>query len=408
MKNITESTSPDIKSFLKLTRSAKQEIPATTPKTFNIEDYEGTKIKCVKCGKLCIKDGFSSSTYVPSELYAYDTAFGLYCYECYDAMMTGQDNYEISVECFSTCCEDSNRINMAISDGDQEGLQEIAELIQAWNKAKKDNRFVWSSRVEEMEQKFITNAKKVGLEVDPAIFNSYINEAINKKKIIYVLSTFDGDEYLYDDFWEAVDAAENQFCTEANSIYPYYLENNGTYTEMVPDGAEGCFCWTDEEGVIEESCSHKAKNKLTENKDTIYSFDLDAYNDNTDKMYTDKNNLSSYDVEDGYPYQFKGTYDAVVKKLNSIVKRNYDILMLFVTNESTGEDVLGIDDCFLLYNKMVPANTPFLSKIILKDDIKKPMTEAVSRNSIRNSFASDFKLYENLWNENRKLPTALK
>jgi hypothetical protein len=81
-------------------------------------------------------------------------------------------------------------------------------------------------------------------------------------------------------------------------------------------------------------------------------------------MYTDKNNLSSYNVEDGYPYQFKGTYNDVVKKLNSIVKKGYDILMLFVENDTTGEEVLGVDDRFLLYNKLVPANTDFLANVL--------------------------------------------
>ena len=114
---------------------------------------------------------------------------------------------------------------------------------------------------------------------------------------------------------------------------------------------------------LEESSQQKVKNALNENKDVIYSFDLDAYNSNKDKMYTDKNNLSSYDVEEGYPYQFKGTYDEVVNKLNSIVEKGYDILMLFVENDATGEEVLGVDDRFLLYNKLVPANTLFLVNV---------------------------------------------
>lgn len=79
----------------------------------------------------------------------------------------------------------------------------------------------------------------------------------NARKIVYVLSTFSGKDYVYDNFYAAVDDAENKYCTEANSVYPYYLEADGTYTEMVPDGAEGCLCWTDEEGIIEESCNYK-------------------------------------------------------------------------------------------------------------------------------------------------------
>jgi len=78
-----------------------------------------------------------------------------------------------------------------------------------------------------------------------------LNENMNKRKIVYVLSTFDGNKYVYNNFYEAVDDAENEYCTEANSVYPYYLETNGSYTEMVPDDVEGCLCWTDEEGIIE-------------------------------------------------------------------------------------------------------------------------------------------------------------
>lgn len=114
---------------------------------------------------------------------------------------------------------------------------------------------------------------------------------------------------------------------------------------------------------LEESRLQKTEDVLSENKDTIYSFDLDAYNSSKDKMYTDKNNLSSYDVEGGYPYQFKGTYNEVVQKLNSIVTKGYDILMLFIENDATGEEVLGVDDRFLLYNNLVPANTPFLANV---------------------------------------------
>lgn len=186
------------------------------------------------------------------------------------------------------------------------------------------------------------------------------------RKVIYVLSTFAGKEYVYDDFYRAVDDAENKFCTEANSVYPYYLEADGSYSEMVPDWAPGCLCWTDEEGIIEEKLSVKPQSTLTENKNVMYSFDLDAYNSSKDKMYTDKNNLSSYNVEDGYPYQFKGTYNEVVKKLNNVVAKNYDILTLFIQNDDTGEDVLGIDDRFLLYNKLVPTDTLFLKNIYNK------------------------------------------
>jgi hypothetical protein len=238
------------------------------------------------------------------------------------------------------------------------------------------------SRLESMVGKEVTGADADfiadffidGSRVDSR-YNNFTEALHHTKQIVYVLSTFDGDEYVYNNFYKAVDDAENKYCTEANSVYPYYLNDDGTYTEMVPDGVEGCLCWTEEEGIIEESCQQKTKSALNENKDTIYSFDLDAYNTSKDKMYTDKNNLSSYDVEEGYPYQFKGTYNEVVKKLNSIVKKGYDILMLFVENDATGEEVLSVDDRFLLTNKLVPANTHFLANVLTK-----PITEAPQRN----------------------------
>jgi hypothetical protein len=105
----------------------------------------------------------------------------------------------------------------------------------------------------------------------------------------------------------------------------------------------------------------EAKKALTES--AIYSFDLDAYNSRLDKMYDDKDNLAVGSPEDGNVYQFKGTYDQVVKKLNYIVSKNYDIILLFIDNDTTGEKVLGIDDQVLLYNKLVPADTLFLKNI---------------------------------------------
>lgn len=150
--------------------------------------------------------------------------------------------------------------------------------------------------------------------------------------------------------------------------------------------------FTDEEDIIEESRQQKTKNVLNENKDMIYSFDLDAYNSSKDKMYTDKHNLSSYDVEGGYPYQFKGTYNEVVKKLNSIVKNGYDILMLFVENAATGEEVLGVDDRFLLYNKLVPANTPFLANVLTKHITEAPQRDwkARAKSVVDNDLFVDF------------------
>lgn len=123
--------------------------------------------------------------------------------------------------------------------------------------------------------------------------------------------------------------------------------------------------------------------------DATYFFDLDAYNSDKDKMYTDKDNLSNYDVEGGYPYQFRGTYKKVVKKLNSIVAKGYDILMLFVENDATGEEVLGVDNRFILYNNLVPANTPFLADLAIKKGANAAVQEGLRRKKLKESTLYD-------------------
>lgn len=128
--------------------------------------------------------------------------------------------------------------------------------------------------------------------------------------------------------------------------------------------------------------------------DATYFFDLDAYNSDKDKMYTDKDNLSNYDVEGGYPYQFRGTYNKVVKKLNSIVAKGYDILMLFVENEATGEEVLGVDDRFILYNNLVPANTPFLADLAIKKGANAAVQEGLRKNKLKESKSNKGNVFE--------------
>jgi hypothetical protein len=80
--------------------------------------------------------------------------------------------------------------------------------------------------------------------------NKQINEAKASKKIIYVLSTFNGKEYVYTNFDDAVEDAEGKYMDEANSIYPYYLNADGTYTDLALRRNGSCLCWTEEEGTI--------------------------------------------------------------------------------------------------------------------------------------------------------------
>lgn len=67
------------------------------------------------------------------------------------------------------------------------------------------------------------------------------------KKIVYVLTTFDNEEIIFNDFDEAVEAAEvGEFCMEAKRISAYYQEADGSYHKRVPNSAR----WTEEEGTI--------------------------------------------------------------------------------------------------------------------------------------------------------------
>jgi hypothetical protein len=129
---------------------------------------------------------------------------------------------------------------------------EVAELFDLTSDEISRLEFMVGKEVTGADADFISDFFIDGSRVDSR-YNNFTEALHRTKQIVYVLSTFDGDEYVYDNFYKAVDDAENKYCTEANSVYPYYLNDNGTYTEMVPDGVEGCLCWTEEEGIIEEA-----------------------------------------------------------------------------------------------------------------------------------------------------------
>jgi hypothetical protein len=165
----------DIKSFIKITRpAASGQTPPST--TFDIStvaaDY---KVKCVKCGKTCITD-----LNVPLEFTAWETAFGYYCTACHEQ----QDNYEALVESFESCCSDPGRIETSL-DFNEDG-NELAEMIQAWNRAKKDPRFIYSIKeVKDMERRFIANAKECDIEISPSVFSlAAVQESLTSKRSI--------------------------------------------------------------------------------------------------------------------------------------------------------------------------------------------------------------------------------
>lgn len=92
-------------------------------------------------------------------------------------------------------------------------------------------------------------------ENNKAHWQSKQNVVSNTKKVVYILTKFDGEEIQYDDFWQAVMDAEDKYCTEANMISAYFEETDedglNSY-ELVPDGKPYDGHWTEEEGTITE------------------------------------------------------------------------------------------------------------------------------------------------------------
>ena len=83
---------------------------------------------------------------------------------------------------------------------------------------------------------------------------------VNKqnKKVVFVLTTFDGKEYTYDDFWDAVVDAEDKYCVEANMIDGYFVTTDSdglsSYDPVYKQNDDAPYDghWTEEEGVITE------------------------------------------------------------------------------------------------------------------------------------------------------------
>lgn len=76
------------------------------------------------------------------------------------------------------------------------------------------------------------------------------------KKVVYIITKWGGVELgEYDDFWDAVLDAEDEYCMEANMIDAYYVtfDDDGLASyDPVPEGEPYYAHWTEEEGVIVE------------------------------------------------------------------------------------------------------------------------------------------------------------
>ena len=186
------------------------------------------------------------------------------------------------------------------------------------NTSEYGTRFVESNRAKRNKLKESDTAMFRDLNADvhtdlDAIFADKITEAVNNKKVIYVLTTFDGDEYIYDDFYDAVDMAENDLCTEARSIYPYYQEADGTYNTMLPDGDPNCLCWTEEEGILEEACK---QNIIESNSAGFRDLNADVHTD-LDAIFADK--ITRPNAEIRLNNKLKESYRRTVSRGASLV-----------------------------------------------------------------------------------------
>ena len=82
--------------------------------------------------------------------------------------------------------------------------------------------------------------------------------APQNKKVVFVLTTFDGKEYTYDDFWDAVIDAEDKYCVEANMVDGYFQTTDedglSSFDPVYKSNDDAPYDghWTEEEGVITE------------------------------------------------------------------------------------------------------------------------------------------------------------
>ena len=98
--------------------------------------------------------------------------------------------------------------------------------------------------------------RRILLENQQLSWQKLQKTASPKKNVVFILTKFNGDEVIYDDFWDAVlDAEDGKFCGATNMISAYYetADEDGLNSyELVPDGKPYDGHWTEEEGVVTE------------------------------------------------------------------------------------------------------------------------------------------------------------
>lgn len=116
--------------------------------------------------------------------------------------------------------------------------------------------------------------RRILLENNTLNWQKQQKAAAPEKEVVFVLTKFNGEEVVYDDFWDAVFDAEDKYCVDANMINGYFRSTDEDgLTSLDPifkvnDDAPYDGHWTEEEGTLSEpSISYKdyvAKTGLTE------------------------------------------------------------------------------------------------------------------------------------------------
>ena len=279
-------------------------------------DYIGPMEKCAKCG-----------ADTPKLLggHAIKTPFGIYCTKCYAELSKPNFRDDFLAYDFSVMYNSSDWLSTSV---EFHGNNFIVDTINAWNKAKKDARFVLTAdEMAKIEQKFITTAKKCGFEISPRVF-TLGTVTINDIKQINQGET----------------SIESNMTESVNTIYSGNLRAYAYYGDTPR---------------------------------TNHNFD----NVNPDAPYTDSDNQMGSLVDD---YIFSGTLEAWIKKLNKIAK-HHQIAALEIADESehsvfyaanTDPDTLEeYDNIVVFKNEIFRGDEPFMKQFVIRSNNTSNITE---------------------------------
>jgi hypothetical protein len=103
-----------------------------------------------------------------------------------------------------------------------------------------------------MRRFFLTEAANTGWVKQQKTANT------GNKRVVYILTKFNGEEVIYDDFWDAVIDAEDKYCMDANMVDGYFetTDEDGlsSYEPVykINDNAPYDGHWIEEEGTLTE------------------------------------------------------------------------------------------------------------------------------------------------------------